>query len=60
MSGGTFWGVLLVIIGGTILLRNVFGIDLPLWDVLLPAALIVWGVSLLVKNVSKSSKKSVA
>lgn len=58
MSGGTFWGVLLVVIGGTILLRNVFDIDLPLWNVIFPAMLIFWGVSMLVRNVNKASKKS--
>jgi small neutral amino acid transporter SnatA (MarC family) len=57
MQGSTFWGILLVVIGGTVLLRNVFDINLPLWDVISPALLILWGVSMLVKNVSRSGKK---
>ncbi|HYM19533.1 MAG TPA: hypothetical protein VEW28_00855 [Candidatus Kapabacteria bacterium] len=56
MSSGMFWGALLVIIGATIMLRNVFDIHLPLWDVIFPSLLILWGVSLLFKNVSRSSK----
>ncbi len=56
MSSGIFWGILLVIIGATVLLRNVFDIHLPLWDVIFPALLILWGVSMLVKNVSRASK----
>ena len=55
MSGGTFWGVLLVIIGGTVLMNNVFDIHLPLWDVIFPSLLILWGISMLIRNVSRSS-----
>ncbi|MBS1902137.1 MAG: hypothetical protein JSS75_00340 [Bacteroidetes bacterium] len=58
MSGSLFWGILLVVVGGTILLRNVFGVDLPLWDVIFPAMLILWGVSMLIRNVNRSSKKT--
>ncbi len=56
MKSGIFWGILLVIIGGTILLRNVFDINLPLWEVIFPSLLILWGVSMLIKNVSKASR----
>jgi hypothetical protein len=58
MKSGLFWGILLVIIGGTILLRNVFEIHLPLWDVIFPAMLILWGVSMLIKNVRNAPKRS--
>ena len=56
MRGSTIWGVLLLVIGVTILLRNVFDINLPLWDIVLPALLILWGVSMLVKNISKAKR----
>ncbi len=58
MRGSTIWGVLLLVIGITILLRNVFDINLPLWDIVLPALLILWGVSMLVKNISKAKRHS--
>lgn len=56
MRGSTIWGVLLLVIGVTILLRNVFDINLPLWDIVLPALLILWGVSMLVRNIAKAKR----
>jgi hypothetical protein len=49
-----FAGIFLIIIGAYLLLRNVMDLDIPFWDFLLPLLLILWGVSMLVKNLSRA------
>lgn len=47
---GWFWGVVLIVFGGVILLRNLFGIDIEFWETLFPILLILWGASMLLTN----------
>jgi hypothetical protein len=49
-----FAGIFLIIIGAYLLLRNVMDLDIPFWDFLLPVLLILWGLSMLVKNLSRA------
>ncbi|MEI8135304.1 MAG: DUF5668 domain-containing protein [bacterium] len=52
----SFLGIFLVIAGAFLLLRNIFDFDIPFWDFFFPVLLILWGVSMLVRNVSKGVK----
>jgi hypothetical protein len=52
-----FVGILLILIGAFLLLRNVLDLQIPFWDFLLPLLLILWGVGMLVNNVSKAKKQ---
>jgi len=47
---GWFWGSILIIFGGVILLRNVFGIDIEFCETAFPILLILWGASMLATN----------
>ena len=53
-----FAGIFLIIIGAYLLLRNVLDLDIPFWDFLLPVLLILWGISMLVKNLSGAKKST--
>lgn len=44
-----FWGLVFVVIGVLLILRNVFGIDIPVWGVLWPILLILLGLSILLR-----------
>jgi hypothetical protein len=52
-----FAGIFLIIIGAYLLLRNVLELDIPFWDFLLPVLLILWGMSMLFKNLSSGRIK---
>ena len=55
-----FAGILLIVIGAYLLLRNVLQLDIPFWDFLLPVLLILWGITMLVRNLSGSAKSKKA
>ena len=57
MQKFSFFGIFLVVVGGFLLLRNVLDLDIPFWDFVFPLLLILWGISLLINNVSGSLKK---
>lgn len=57
MQKFSFFGIFLVIVGTFLLLRNVFDLDIPFWDFFFPLLLILWGVSMLVNNITKSTRK---
>jgi len=48
--GRTFWGIVLVFLGITIILDQFFGIDFPFWGVFWSVVLIAFGLSLLLKK----------
>jgi uncharacterized membrane protein len=52
-----FFGILLIAIGVFLLLRNVLDLDIPFWDFLLPILLILWGISMLIKNVTGMGRR---
>ncbi len=52
----SFIGIFLILAGAFLLLRNVLDLDIPFWDFFFPVLLILWGVSMLVKNITQSSK----
>jgi hypothetical protein len=56
MQKFSFLGIFLIIIGVFLLLRNVLDLEIPFWDFLLPLLLILWGISMLVRNISKTAK----
>lgn len=45
--GGLFWGLLLILLGGLFLLDNFGILDINVWQIFLPAVLIVLGLSVL-------------
>jgi predicted membrane protein len=47
LSSGLFWGVIVVLIGVSIILNVVLGVKIPLFRVVFGLLLIYWGVSLL-------------
>jgi hypothetical protein len=53
----SFLGIFLVLAGAFLLLRNVLDIQIPFWDFFFPVLLILWGVSMLVKNITAVTKK---
>ncbi len=57
MQKFSFFGIFLVIVGAFLLLRNVLDLDIPFWDFFFPLLLILWGVSMLVNNVSHATRK---
>jgi len=50
-------GIFLIIVGAFLLLRNVLDLDIPFWDFLLPVLLILWGVSMLINNLSRGKAR---
>ncbi len=52
----SFFGIFLVVVGGFLLLRNVLDLDIPFWDFVFPLLLILWGASMLINNISKSTR----
>ena len=57
MQRFSFFGVFLIAIGAFLLLRNVLDLDIPFWDLFFPLLLILWGVSMLVNNITRSTRK---
>ena len=57
MQKFSFFGIFLIIVGAFLLLRNVLDLDIPFWDFFFPLLLILWGVSMLMKNISEATKK---
>ncbi len=47
LFGGLFWGILLVLLGLTIILKAVFKIDIPLFRMVFALLIIYWGLKLL-------------
>lgn len=47
LTSGIFWGILLVLIGLSIILKLIFGINFPVFRVVIALALIYWGVVLM-------------
>ncbi len=43
-----FWGAMLILLGGSIILKAVFHIDIPIFRIVLALIVIYWGVTLLV------------
>ncbi|MDP4220185.1 MAG: DUF5668 domain-containing protein [Bacteroidota bacterium] len=58
MQKFSFFGIFLIVVGAFLLLRNVLDLDIPFWDFVFPLLLILWGVSMLVNNVMRSTKKN--
>ena len=58
MFRNSMFGIFLLCIGLFLLLRNIFDLDIPFWDVAFPVLLILWGLSMLINNVSKASRKT--
>ena len=52
----SFFGIFLITVGAFLLLRNVLDLDIPFWDFFFPLLLILWGVSMLFTNISRSSR----
>ena len=46
----TFWGVLIVLIGVLYIINNIFGVNIPVWDILWPVVIILIGISMLFKH----------
>jgi hypothetical protein len=57
MQKFSFFGIFLVIVGAFLLLRNILDLDIPFWDFFFPLLLILWGVSMLVNNISQAGRK---
>ena len=57
MQKFSFFGIFLIIVGAFLLLRNVLDLDIPFWDFFFPLLLILWGASMLVNNISRSTHK---
>jgi hypothetical protein len=51
-----FWGIVFIVLGGVLLLRNVFDIDIHFWGTLIPILLIGWGLSMLMDNLKNVRK----
>jgi len=43
-----FWGAMLILLGGSIILKAVFHIDIPIFRIVIALIVIYWGVTLLV------------
>ena len=43
-----FWGAMLILLGGSIILKAVFHIDIPIFRIIIAIIVIYWGVTLLV------------
>lgn len=43
-----FWGAMLILLGGSIILKAVFHIDIPIFRIALALIVIYWGITLLV------------
>jgi predicted membrane protein len=56
MQKFSFFGIFLIVVGAFLLLRNVLDLDIPFWDFFFPILLILWGVSMLVNNITRSAK----
>lgn len=56
MKKFSFAGIFLILVGAFLLLRNVLDLDIPFWDFFVPVLLILWGVSMLVRNVTSTTK----
>lgn len=52
---GLFWGLILVLLGLSVILKSVFHIDIPLVKILMAIILIYWGITLLVGKTSHGS-----
>ncbi len=48
LSGGTFWGILLIVIGGLLVLRTAFNLQIPIVRTVIGVILIYLGISVLV------------
>lgn len=55
LSSGLFWGLILVLLGLSVILKSVFHINIPLIKILLAILLIYWGITLLIGKTSHSS-----
>lgn len=51
----SFFGIFLLCIGLFLLLRNVFDLDIPFWDFAFPILLILWGLSMLIGNITRAA-----
>jgi len=47
-NSGIFWGILVVVFGGGILIKNIFKLDISVFSIVLGAALVLIGIKLLV------------
>jgi hypothetical protein len=56
MKKFSFAGIFLILVGAFLLLRNVLDLNIPFWDFFVPVLLILWGVSMLVRNIMGTSK----
>jgi predicted membrane protein len=56
VSSGLFWGVIIILIGLSIILKEVFHIHFPFLRVLFGVLLIYWGIKVISGNSWKSNK----
>ncbi len=56
VSSGLFWGVIIILIGLSIILKEVFHIHFPFLRVLFGVLLIYWGIKVIAGNSWKSNK----
>lgn len=47
------WGTLLILVGASILLKNLFNIDLPIFEIIVPLLLIFAGISIVMNQDKK-------
>ncbi|MFA5926868.1 MAG: LiaF domain-containing protein [Patescibacteria group bacterium] len=53
---GNFVGVLLILVGILLVMRNIFGFDVPVAGILISLFLIIWGSSILIGTRNKGSE----
>ncbi len=55
ISTGTFWGIVIVLIGLSIILREVFHVHIPFVKIIFGLLFIYWGVKMIVGGFSRST-----
>ncbi len=59
MFSGLFWGLMLILIGLSVILKSVFHINLPIVRIIFALILIYWGVTLLSNKKSKDNDETI-
>lgn len=58
MGSGLFWGILLLVIGASLIFKVVFNIELPIFRIVIAFILIYLGIRILIGNISNNGDKN--
>lgn len=58
MEAGLFWGILLVVLGASLIFKVIFNIQLPIFRIILAFVLIYFGFRVLFGNINRDENKN--